>query len=153
MRIKLLARFFEKVLGPGFDEKNRADMHLPVRLLGIAVTMLIVGLIGIIITVISPAIQPLAIAAIVVGIPFAAFAFLCWKNQKIVVLSDEEFEYTTMLGMPKTYKFADIRAIRMNRDSMTMFVGDSKVHIEKMAILSKRLIDLINIQLEKNNPE
>lgn len=153
MRMKLIAKLIEKILGPGFDENNRADMYLPTRLLSMSVTLLIIGLIGIITTLVSPKIQPLAIAAIVVGIPFAAFSFLCWKNQKITVLSDEEFEYTTMLGTPKIYKFADIRAVRMNRDSMTMFVADSKVHIEKMAILSDRLVGLINAQLEKNNPE
>ena len=38
--------------------------------------------------------------------------------------------------------------MRRNSDSMTLFVGEGKVHIESCAILSDRLVDRINKQLE-----
>lgn len=60
------------------------------------------------------------------------------------MISDEEFEYTTFLGKTHRYAFRDITALRKNQDSLTLFVGKNKVHIESMAVLSERLVDRIN---------
>lgn len=75
-------------------------------------------------------------------------AFLCWRNQTIKMLSDDYFEYTTFLGKKTVYRFSDIKWIRKNNDSMTLFVADRKVHIEASAKMIARLIDRINRQLE-----
>ena len=82
------------------------------------------------------------------GTVMGIFALLCWRNQTIHVISDEEFTYTTMFGNTKTYAFSDIQGLRRNQDSMTLFVKNEKVHIESMAVMTKRLVDLINQALK-----
>ena len=63
-------------------------------------------------------------------------------------MSDEEFEYSTFWGTKPVYRFSDIKLVNMNNGSMTVFVGNGKVYIESMAILSERLVACINRQLE-----
>lgn len=90
-----------------------------------------------------------AVVGAVVCLGLGIMALLCWKNQNIVVLSDESFEYSTFLGNKKEYRFQDITGLKQNNDSMTLFVGNEKVHIESCDLLTDRLIELINAQLEK----
>ena len=47
--------------------------------------------------------------------------------------------------------FSDIEWLRKNNDSLTLFVAGEKVHIESMAILSDRFIELVNKALENNS--
>jgi hypothetical protein len=54
-----------------------------------------------------------------------------------------------MFGNTRTYNFCDIKGLLRNQDSMTMLVGNDKVHIESMAVLSERLVDSINKALEQ----
>ena len=86
-----------------------------------------------------------AIVAVVLGVG----ALLCWKNQNIVILSGDLFEYTTFLGKKTTYRFSEIKGLRKNNDSYTLFVGNGKVHIESCAILSEELAKRINEQLNR----
>ncbi len=58
-----------------------------------------------------------------------------------------------MFGQTRTYYFSDITGLRRNSDSMTLFVGNEKVHIESMAVLSERLVNGINEALEKRYKE
>ena len=74
---------------------------------------------------------------------FGIAAALCWKNQKIRILDEETFVYTTMFGRKKIYRFEDIIALKRNRDSFTLIMKGGKVHIESTAILSDRLIEKI----------
>ena len=79
----------------------------------------------------------------------AVAAVLCWRNQTIQILDEETFEYTTFLGNKKVYSFSEIRSVRKNSDSATLFVGDGKVHIEAMAIMSDRLTEKLDNALKK----
>lgn len=65
------------------------------------------------------------------------------------MLTDEVFEYTTFLGNTYTYYFRDITGLRRNQDSLTLFVGCKKVHIESSAVMSERLVSLINHSLNR----
>jgi hypothetical protein len=76
-----------------------------------------------------------------IGIILGIGAFLCWRNQKIEMISENYFEYTTFLGKTTTYRFDEITAYRVNRDSTTIFVGKNKIHIEANAIMTKRFSD------------
>ena len=76
-------------------------------------------------------------------------AMLCYRNQKLFMTSEDAFEYRTMFGSVRAYRFEDIEKIVRNRDSMTMFVRGDKVHIESSAILSQRLVDRINAELSR----
>ena len=72
---------------------------------------------------------------------------LCWKNQTIRIISEEQFVYKTMFGREHTYNFADIQGLRPNKDSVTLFVAGEKVHMESMAVLSENLVRKLNIAL------
>ena len=134
--LKTIGVLFEKMIG--IDEETRkADMHLPERMLGMALASLLAVflLIG----------RYIFVKEIMYLILAAAFLFifigitLCYRNQRIYILSEEEFQYSTFLGNKRVYRFDQIKALRKNHDSLTLFVADGKVHIESSAVLSDRL--------------
>ena len=147
MKLRLLTWFITKILGVD-EEAERADMHLPVKIAAFGLALILGGFIFIATYIING--LPIALIFAISCFVIAPFAFLCYRNQRIYVLSDEEFQYSTFTGRKTVYKFKDIKALRANKDSMTLFVGDGKVHIESSAVLSQRLTDLINAQLRGN---
>lgn len=150
MKLKILVKIVEKILGMSpSGNAPRADMYLPERLLAMALIGLGGGTACAVFAVMSHATW--AIVCAVLGIGLGILALLCWKNQSIHIISEEQFTYTTMFGNTYTYSFSDIQGLRKNQDSMTLFVAGKKVHIESMAILSERLVNKINGALEKWN--
>jgi hypothetical protein len=150
MKLKILVKIVEKILGMSpSGNAPRADMYLPERLLAMALIGLGGGTACAVFAVVSHATW--AIVCAVLGIGLGILALLCWKNQSIHIISEEQFTYTTMFGNTYTYSFSDIQGLRKNQDSMTLFVAGKKVHIESMAILSERLVNKINGALEKWN--
>jgi len=148
MKLKILVKVLEKLLGiADHGDEPRADMYLPNRLLALAIVLLAAGIALVIFAAVRLELWAVAVAAVCAGLGVAAL--LCWRNQTIRVLSQEEFAYTTMFGNTYTYAFSDIRGLRRNNDSMTLFVADRKVHIESMAVLSDRLVERINAALAK----
>lgn len=148
MKLKILVKLGELILGEAYSEDEpRADMFLPLWLLAFAIVMLVAGVAVGVYAAVELSVG--AVVGAVVCLGLGIMALLCWKNQSIVVLSDESFEYSTFLGNKKEYRFQDITGLKQNNDSMTLFVGDEKVHIESCALLTDRLIELINAQLEK----
>lgn len=148
MKLKLLVKFGEWLLGKSFsDEEPRADMYLPIWLLAFALVLVVGGAVAIVYWFISTSVYAIVggICAILLGI----LAGLCWKNQSVTMLSNDAFEYTTFLGNKKQYRFSEITGLRKNSDSMTLFVGDEKVHIESCAIMTNRLIERLDQALER----
>ena len=147
MKLRILVKLLEKLLGITYPEDSpRADMFMPERLLAMALVFFAGGIVGVIYGSVKSNIVVIAVflAIMILGV----FAFLCWKNQAIRMISEEQFTYTTMFGNTRTYAFSDIRGLRRNNDSFTLFVANDKVHIESMAVLSERLTDRINKQLQ-----
>ena len=147
MKVKLLVKLGELILGKAFSEDEpRADMYLPIWLLAFGMILLIgggfLGILAIMFFSIGAGIGALVIGG--TGIT----AILCWKNQTIRILSSDTFEYSTFFGNKTIYRFSDIKRLRQNRDSMTLFVSDGKVHMESCAIVTERLAKRINEQLE-----
>lgn len=152
MKLRILVKLGELILGEAYSEDEpRADMFLPIWLLAFAIIMIVAGIAVGIYAAVEFSIG--AVVGAVACLGLGIMALLCWKNQSIVVLSDERFEYTTFLGNKKEYRFQDITNLRQNNDSMTLFVGNEKVHIESCALLTDKLIELINAQLEKLQSE
>ena len=148
MKLKIVAFIIEKLFGvTRKGDGPRADMYLPDRLLALSAILLGLGAAFAIFAAVRFAVWAVASAAL--GIILGVFALLCWKNQKIFIISDEQFTYTTMFGNKRTYSFDDIRGIRENQDSFTLFVAGDKVHIESMAVISERLIEHINRALKR----
>lgn len=146
MKLKVLVKIVEKLLGmTGTGDEPRADMYLPDRLLAMALVFIAGGIVSILLAILKSATWVIGVAICLV---FSIFALLCWKNQSIHIISDERFTYTTMFGNTRIYAFSDIQELRRNQDSLTLFVAGEKVHIESMAILSERLVELINKSLE-----
>lgn len=131
--------------------KPRADMFLPNSLKGLGIFLDIVAIALGIVAIITQ-LWGLFLGTAGCGILGIA-AYLCWKNQTICILDENRFEYTTFLGKKTIYYFTDITALRVNSDSFTLFVGNGKVHIESMAMISQKLLDKINAALEKNSSE
>lgn len=144
MKFRLLTLLITKLLGVD-EEAKKADMHLPEWIAGFGLASILGGFILVALSIIGENI-PFLIFGIIFFV-IAPFALLCYKNQRIYILSEDEFEYSTFLGNKKIYKFANIKKLRANKDSMTMFIDDGelhKVHIESSAVMSQRLIDHIN---------
>ena len=120
-------------------------MYLPERLLAMALVFLAGGTVFGVLFLLTKTLW--MVLAAVGGLAFGIVALLCWKNQSIRMISDEEFEYTTFLGNTYRYAFKDITGLRKNQDSLTLFVGEKKVHIESMAIITERLAERINQEL------
>lgn len=148
MKFRILTLIITKLLGVD-KEAEKADMHLPVKVAAFGLALILGGFVLSAAFIFTKEIYLLVFGIICFGL--APFTLLCYKNQRIFVISDEEFEYSTMFGRKTVYKFADIKSLRANQDSMTLFVADGKVHIESSAILSQRFMDLINTSLEEKN--
>ena len=150
--LKLIVKIAEKLLGVNHsDDRPRADMYLPERLLAMGLVFLAIGIVLGVSLLWTVVWWKVVAAAVCVGM--GVMALMCWRNQKIVVISSSQFEYTTMFGQTRTYRFSDITGLRRNQDSMTLFVGNEKVHIESMAVLSERLVNGINEALAKKYSE
>jgi len=152
MKLKILVKLVEKLLGAAYTEDQpRADMYLPERLLAMSLVFLAGGSAFGLLFLLTKTLWMLLVA--VGGLVFGVVALLCWKNQSIRMISEEEFEYTTLFGNTRRYAFRDITGLRKNQDSLTLFVGADKVHIESMAIITERLAERINRELAKEQTE
>lgn len=148
MKFKLLVKLVEKLLGMSSNsDEPRADMYLPDFLLAFAIVLLAGGTACVLFAIFSFALW--AVVGAVLGLGLGIVALLCWKNQTIRMISGTHFEYTTFLGNTYTFAFSEIKSLRKNQDSLTLFVADKKVHIESMAIISERLAAAINKELQK----
>lgn len=141
--LKLLVKLGALILGREYsNDEPRADMYLPVWILAFAVILFVLGVgVGIYAVV---AFSVAAFVGALCSLVLGAAALLCWKNQTIRMLPNDAFEYTTFLGNKKVYCFSQIKGLRRNRDSMTLLVGEGKVHIESSAILTERLVQRID---------
>lgn len=149
MKLKILVKVIEKLLGmTDSGDEPRADMFLPDRLLAMSIVFLAGGVVSIVLAITNSITWVLGI---IICFAFGIAALLCWKNQSIHIISNEQFTYTTMFGKTRTYSFSDIQGLRRNQDSLTLFVAGEKVHIESMAVLSERLVERIDNALEKIN--
>ena len=110
---------------------SEKDMYLPAWLLGLAAVLCVIFIHDRLLMI------PCAVICALVGIAAA----LCWNNQWIEVINEEEFVYSSMFGRKKTYRFADIVEVKKNADSQDLIFSDGKVHIESCAVVSANLIN------------
>lgn len=120
-------------------------MFLPGWLNGFGIFLDIVA-VALLVAMFVTQIWALAIGFVIAGLLGVA-ATLCWKNQTIRIIDEDTFEYSTFWGKKIRYRFAEIKELRVNQDSMTLFVGNGKVHIEAMVVISQELMDKIDTAL------
>ena len=130
------------------DDKPRADMFLPAWIFTMGLFCI---MFGVIMGTVLIALQILVLMVVLAGmfVLFGIAALMCWKNQIIRMLPNDTFEYSTFLGNKTVYRFSDIKGLKKNMDSITLFLANGKVHIESIAIVTDRLADRINKQLEE----
>ena len=116
---------------------SEKDMYLPAWLLGLAVVFFAAAVLCVNFIHDRLLMIPCAAICALVGIAAA----LCWNNQWIEVINEEEFVYSSMFGRKKTYRFADIVEVKKNADSQDLIFSDGKVHIESCAVVSANLIN------------
>ena len=110
---------------------------MPAWLLGLAVIFFAAAVLCVIFIYDLLLMIPCAVICALVGIAAA----LCWNNQWIEVINEDEFVYSSMFGRKKTYRFADIVEVKKNSDSQVLIFSDGKVHIESCAVISANLIN------------
>ena len=146
--LKLILSLCEKLFGRSASkDQEMADMYQSPRVLAIGLVVFLLGVGLGIFAVLSLHIAAAlgAVACVALGIG----AFMCWRNQKIFMITDELFCYRTFLGNDHEYRFSQIRKAIQNSDSITLVMETGKVHIESSAILSQRLVERIDRELEK----
>ena len=136
-----------------FDPKNRqtkarADMFLPNWLNGFGFFLDAIAVAFLIAAFVTQK-WGLLVGFLIAG-ALGIAAFLCWKNQIINIIDENTFEYSTFLGKKTRYRFSDIRELKANSDSYTLFVGDGKVHIESIVMISGELMNKIEAALERS---
>ena len=132
-------------------KKPRADMFLPlwVNLLGIFLDACALVLLAA--TVITG--NYLLLTAVAFFAVLGILAYLCWRNQTVRMLDSSRFEYTSFLGKKTVYRFSDIKELKVNSDSLTLLVGDGKVHIESCVNISAEFIERVDAVLAEKNGE
>ena len=146
--LKLILSLCEKLFGRSASkDQEMADMYQSPRVLAVGIVVFFLGIgLGVFAVVKIQLVAALgAVACIVLGLG----AFMCWRNQKIFMITDEIFCYRTFLGNDHEYRFSQIRKAIQNSDSITLVMETGKVHIESSAILSQRLVERIDRELDK----
>lgn len=130
------------------DDEPRADMFFPAWFFSLA---LICFVFGVIMAVVFIAVRlPLFLILIaLVMILFGIVTIAWWKNQTIRMLPNDTFVYSTFLGKKTVYSFHQIKGIKRGIDSVTLYVGEGKVHIESVAILTDRLVQRFDQRLKE----
>jgi len=146
--LKMFVSFGEKLFGKTDSrDQEMADMYQAPMVLAIGIVLILIGAgLGVFAAV------TLHLAAALGGAACMALgicAFLCWRNQKIFMITEEIFCYRTFLGNDHEYHFSQIKKAIQNQDSITLVLETGKVHIESSAILSPRLAERIDRELDK----
>ena len=136
-----------------YTPESRGDLYLPGWILGLGCVFCAAGGYWLLRCMIHGDAATLIGAAGSLGLGISAV--LCWKNQKVQMISGTHFEYTTFLGNRYTYAFRDITGLELGRggDHWTLHVAGKKVNMESCAVISARLLDRISEELTRLDPE
>ena len=146
MKFEFLFDMIDRILRISENDK-KADMQLPGSISVFGLAMALVGFLFILLAAVS-AVWSLLLLTFATFLA-SAFAFLCYKFQRIHIMSDTEFQYTNFLGRKKRYTFSDIYAIEVDQDSRTLYMRKGRIRIKSTAIMSERLKQLFNKELDR----
>ena len=97
MKFRLLVKLGELIFRQGLSEdRPRADMYLPLWLPAFGIALITGGVFFWVLTVFRYTLVGLVLC--ICFIPLGIAAILCWRNQTIVILTPDTFQYTTFLG-------------------------------------------------------
>lgn len=119
-----------------FPDRKDTDMYLPNQVLALSIFCLLCTAAAVVACFFF---SGWIAVLLVVGVAFlvvSVMAFLCWKNQMLVMHSDEIFYYRTYMGNVYRLHFKDVQRVKHNADSVQLILPERKVHIESMAVLS-----------------
>ncbi len=122
--------------------KIRGDMYQPKSLLTLSLILFLVGIACGVGAVDNPEAYNIIIAVIIILL--GLFLFLVWKNQKINIISEKEFEYTGVFGKKTVCKFADIKRLYRRSGLSCLSLKGFNILISSTVIMSPELIGLID---------
>lgn len=130
--------------------KVRGDMYQPSSMLTLSILCILIGVGCVFGSVINVTAYNIIIA--VLFLVFGVSLFLLWKNQKINILSETQFEYICPFGKKFVYNFKDIKGLKKGKLSSQLIIGNDRLPIYSTSIMSKELITLIDnaLKVKKN---
>lgn len=123
------------------------DMYFPIWVCVLGAVLIAGGLVCLVFCFIdlNNALYWLIMVVTCIGLGIAGV--LCWKNQWVKMIDQDEFIYSTIFGNRIKYKFSEIKGTKRNSDSMTLLLENGKVHIESGAIISETFIERVDQML------
>ena len=126
---------------------GKKDMYLPLWVCFLGVFLLLISIYLFLYPFVGPdktiLMRPdkriLYLFGFAAGLGLGVSALLCWKNQWIVMLNDEEFVYSTMFAKQIRYRFSQIKGVRIRRGSTRLMMETGVVFIDSAAVISDRL--------------
>ena len=126
---------------------GKKDMYLPLWVCFLGVFLLLISIYLFLYPFVGPdktiLMRPdkriLYLFGLAAGLGLGVSALLCWKNQWIVMLNDEEFVYSTMFAKQIRYRFSQIKEVRIRRGSTRLMMETGVVFIDSAAVISDRL--------------
>ncbi|MDR0889300.1 MAG: hypothetical protein LBM28_01465 [Oscillospiraceae bacterium] len=127
----------------------KADMYMPGWLCNSGIFLIATGC-SMIILSISYNLYVLAscllgLGALLLGI----LAVLGYKNQRITLLSEDEFMYRSIWGKEYRFRFRDIQKILTSTDTTTLVLPGKKIRIESMFVVSRRLSERLQQERQR----
>ncbi|WMJ23052.1 hypothetical protein RBG61_13840 [Paludicola sp. MB14-C6] len=142
----ILLYFIRKIINK--DNNFKTVVHLPLSLAIFGIVINIAGAISNIFASYNYNLIWLCVSLLIMILGIAAL--LCQTNQKVVLISENSFTSTTFWGKASTYTFDEIKSIQNNTDSYTLFVENSKIHIESIALIEEEFLEKVNVALERH---
>lgn len=149
---KPLSRIAELISDePYSKDVPRADMCLPLWVLAFGLFSLVCG--------IASAVYAAATAETAMAV-FALIFFiggvlltLAWRNQTATMLSDDEFEVTSIFGAKRRYSFSEITGLKHYPEPGTyaLLIGKKRFYIRPIFLFTERFIDRINRALPEGD--
>lgn len=140
---RIIQILMRKVMKP----ENNKDMWIPKYVLWAGIGSAVFGIFQLLVYLLAGRGED-STGNLVLSIPFllaALYLIACWKNQYIVMIDQNTFQYSTIFGRKKEYRFADICRVKKSLDSWTLLIkgpnGSGQVRIESCAEFSPRLHD------------
>lgn len=134
-----------------YEDEPRADMVLPLWVLAFGLFSLVCGIASAVYAA-ATAETAMAVFALIFFIA-AVLLTLAWRNQTARMLSDDEFEVTSIFGIKRRYSFSEISQLKRypKPDTYALLIGKERFYIRPIFLFTERFIDRINRSLPEGD--
>lgn len=125
-----------------------ADMRLPVFSLIIAVVAMVVGCFCAAINLQKQDYTLIGIGLVLIAV--GVLLFFAWKNERLYLMPDDEFEYIDILGRSNVYSFRDVtNAVCSAKGVISLYMGTKRLQFSRDSVQTDALRDRLNALLRK----